>query len=221
MLLLNLCLPLKTATTSPKLEKASLTAWSLTNSGRNMVTKIGSLPFLRGPTRLWKLKRRSESPKRYWICVFSSFSFVACDPKTKTNFEEETLYRAPISVTPSDSRIRKISVSRIFFWVSSEVIRWPSSDLAWTWAEWASSRDLFLTPPVREFAKLDEFGSGFSLEARAESSSEGRTKLNILLLDWFWFSPLTMFDGSWFCSTLAGFKFAADGFGDFSWYHYF
>ena len=54
---LNLCLPLKTATTSPKLENASLTAWSLINSGRKMVTKIGSLPFLRGPTRLWKLSK--------------------------------------------------------------------------------------------------------------------------------------------------------------------
>ena len=94
-----------------------------------MVTKIGSLPFLRGPTRLWKFKQISESPKRRWIPVFSSFSFAAFDSKTKTNFEGETLYRAPISVTPSDFRIRKISDSKIFFWVSLEHIKWPSSDL--------------------------------------------------------------------------------------------
>ena len=32
----------------PKFEKASLTAWSLTYSGRKSVTKIGSFPFRRG-----------------------------------------------------------------------------------------------------------------------------------------------------------------------------
>ena len=129
---LNLCLPLKTDTTSPKLENASLTAWSLINSGRRIVTKIGSLPFLRGPTRLWKFRQISESPKRHWISVLSSFSFAAFDLKTKTNFEGETLYRAPISVTPSDFRMRKISDSKIFFWVSSEHTKWPSSDLSLT-----------------------------------------------------------------------------------------
>ena len=94
--LLNLCLPLKTDTTSPKLEKASLTAWSLMKPGRRIVTKIGSFPFLRGPIRLWKFRQMSVSPKRHWISVSSSFSFAALDPKTKTNFEGETLYRAPI-----------------------------------------------------------------------------------------------------------------------------
>ena len=93
-----------------------------------MFTKIGSLPFLREPTCLWKFRQISESPKRHWISVPSSFSFAAFDPKTKTNFEEETLYREPISVTPSDSRMWKIPGSRIFLWVSSEHIKWPSSD---------------------------------------------------------------------------------------------
>ena len=130
--LLHLFLPLKTNTTSPKLENASLTAWSLTNSGRRIVTKIGSLPFLRGPTRLWKFRQISESPKRHWISVPSSFSFAAFDPKTKTNFQGETLYRRPISVTRSDFRMRKISDSRIFLWVSSEHIKWPSHDFSLT-----------------------------------------------------------------------------------------
>ena len=88
--LVNLSLPLNTDTTSPKLEKASLAAWSLMNSGRRMVTKIGSLPFLRGPIRFRKLRKVSESPKRHWISVTWSFSFAAFDPKTKTNFEGET-----------------------------------------------------------------------------------------------------------------------------------
>ena len=95
MNLLNLCLPLNTDTTSPKLERASLTAWSLMNSGRRMVTKICSLPFLRGPIRFRKIRQISESPKRHWISVPWSFSFTAFDPKIKTNFEGETLYWAP------------------------------------------------------------------------------------------------------------------------------
>ena len=97
--LLNSCLPLNTVTTSPRLEKAGLTAWSLMSSGRRMVTKIGSLPFLRGPTRLRKLRQVSESPKRNWISVSWSFSFAVLDPRPKTNFEEETLYRAAISLS--------------------------------------------------------------------------------------------------------------------------
>ena len=40
-----------------KLEKPSLTAWSLAYSGKNSVTKIGSFPFPRGPDScFWKLK---------------------------------------------------------------------------------------------------------------------------------------------------------------------
>ena len=97
-----------------------------------MVTKIGSLPFLRGPTHLWKFRQISESPKRHWISVPSSFSFAVFDPITKTNFEGETLYRAPIFMTPTDSRMRKISNSRIFLWVSSEHTKWPSSDFSLT-----------------------------------------------------------------------------------------
>ena len=89
--LLKVCLPLEEDTTSPKLEKASLTAWSLMWSGRRIVTKIGFFPFLRGPTHFWK------------------FKIAGFDPRAKTNFEGETLYRASISVTPSDSRIRKRS----------------------------------------------------------------------------------------------------------------
>ena len=40
--------------------------------------------------------------------------------KGQKKFEGETLYRAPISVTPSDSEMRKISDPRVFLWVSSE-----------------------------------------------------------------------------------------------------
>ena len=53
-------------------------------------------PFLRGPILFRKLRQISESPKRHWISVPRSFSFAAFDPKTKTNFEGETLYRVPI-----------------------------------------------------------------------------------------------------------------------------
>ena len=107
------------------------------------------------------------------------------DPKTKTNFEGETLYRAPISVTPSDSRIRKISDSRIFFWASSEHIMWPGSDLSLIRAEWFCSRDLHQTPLVREIFKPAEFGSRFSSGAK-QSSYKGRSKLHISRSSWQW-----------------------------------
>ena len=171
---------MKTDTTSPKWEKASLTAWPLMYSGRLIVTKIGSFPFLRGSIRVRKLSSISESPKRHWISVTWSFSFAVSDPKIKTSFEGETLYRAPISVIPSDSRMPEISYSRIFFWVSSEHIKWPSSDLSLIWAEWDSSRDLCQTPPARELFNTAEFGSKISSGVELHSSSERRKKLNIL-----------------------------------------
>ena len=89
-------------------------AWSLMSSGRRMVTKIGFLPFLRGPIRLQKLRQISESPKRHWISVPRSFSFADFDPRAKTNFEGETSYMARISVTPSDSGMRRIFNSGVF-----------------------------------------------------------------------------------------------------------
>ena len=49
----------------PKLDKASLTGWSLMYSGKNRVTKIGSFPFPKGPDRcFWKLRIISLYPKR-------------------------------------------------------------------------------------------------------------------------------------------------------------
>ena len=177
---------MSTDTTTWKLEKASLTTWSLMNSGRRMVTKIGFLPFLRGPIRLRKLRQISESPKRHWISVPWSFSFAVFDPKTKTNFQGEVLYRAPFSVTPSDSRIRKISDSRMFRWVSSEHTKWPRNDFSLIWAECDSSRDLCQTPVVRELFKPAEFGSIFSSGARLQSSSKGRIKLKIPFLSDCW-----------------------------------
>ena len=149
------------------------------NSGRRRVTKISFLPFLREPIRLRKLRQISESPKRHWISVPWSFSFAVFDLKTKTNFEGETLYRAPISVTSSDSRIRKIFESRSFFWVSSEHTKWPSNDFSLMWAECNSSRDLCQAPLVRELFKPARFGSRFSSGARLQSSSKGRLKLKI------------------------------------------
>ena len=92
----------------PKFENASLTAWSLTYSGRNNVTKLSSFPFPRRPDRrFWKLMIISFSPKRLWISVTWNFSLALFDSKIKMNFEEEILYRVPIFETPSVSKIRK------------------------------------------------------------------------------------------------------------------
>ena len=101
------------------------------NSGGTMVTKIGFLQFLKGSTRLRKLRQISESPKPHWISVPWNFSFAVFDLRAKTNFEGETLYRAAISVSPSDSGMREISDSRSFLWVSSERTKWPGNDFSW------------------------------------------------------------------------------------------
>ena len=162
MNLLKLCLPLNTDITSPKLEKASLTVWSLMNSGRRIVTKIGSFLFLRGPIRFRKLRQTSESPKRHRISVPCSFSITTFDSKTKTNFEGEILYRVPVSVTPSNSRIRKISDSRTFLWVSTGHTKWPSNYFSLLWAT-----------PRETSARLLQFASSLNQLNLAEDSPLG------------------------------------------------
>ena len=95
------------------------------NSHKNRFSLISE----RTPTRLWKFRQICESPKRHWVSVSSGFSFAALDPGAGTNFFfwGGTLCGAPISVAPSDSGVRGISDSRIFFWVSSERIKWPGN----------------------------------------------------------------------------------------------
>ena len=95
ILLLNSCLPLNTDTPSPNLEKANLCISERTN-----------FPEIQTYFRVAKTVLDFCTRK---------FLFRRFESKTKTNFEGETLYRAPMSVTPSDYRIRKISDSRIFF----------------------------------------------------------------------------------------------------------
>ena len=95
--------------------------------------------------------------------------------------------RTPISITPSDSRIRKRSDSRIFFWASSEHIIWSSSKISLIWAEWFSSRDLCQTPLVREPIKPAEFGSRFSSGGN-QFSKEGSSKSYISNYPYRWLS---------------------------------
>ena len=185
---------MNTVTTSPRLERAGLTAWSLMNSGRRMATKIGSLPFLSGPTRLRKLRQVSESPKRNWISVPWSFSFAVLDPRANTNFEEETLYRAAISVAPSDSRVWKISDSRIFLCISSEYTKWPGIDFSLTSAE--------LFKPV-------EFGSRFSSGAGAQSFFDGGIGLSVPFLIDCWLSASSEFVGCWLITCSAPMKLSS------------
>ena len=149
------------------------------NSGRRIVTKTGSLPLLTGPIRLRKFRQSSESPKRHWISVPRSYSFAVFDQKDQHKLWRRNLYRAPVSVTPSDSRMWKISDSRILFWVSSEHTKCPSSDLSLIWAERDSFRDLCQIRPVRELFKPAEFGPRFSSGDGIHSSSKGRKMLNI------------------------------------------
>ena len=146
------------------------------SSGRKIVTKIDSFPFLRGPTRFRKFRHTSESLKRHWISVPTSFPFGVFDPKTKTNFEGETLYRAPTSV--------KISDSRIFLGVSSEHIMWSISDLSLIQAEWFSSRDVCLFPLVRELFNPAEFGSRFSSGAKRSSFASTKNDNYFVIYQW-------------------------------------
>ena len=139
-------------------------------SGRKIVIRIGSFPFLKGSTRFRKFSLISDSPKRHWISAPASFSFVAFDPKNKTNFERQTLYRAPIPVTPSDSRIRKYPILELFLWAYYLTKQRSLLNLR----RWFSSRDLCKTPLVRELFKPVEFGSRFSSGFKAQSSSEER-----------------------------------------------
>ena len=79
----------------------------------------------------------------------------------------------------------------------------------WFWAERDSSRDLCQTPPVRELFKPAEFGSRFSSGSRTQSSSEGRTKLNIPFFVSCWISALAEFVGCWLSSGLAPTKLSS------------
>ena len=163
---------------------------------------------LKSPPRLG-LRQISESPKRHWISVPWSFYFVAFDLKAKTNFEGETLYKAPISATPSDSRVEKISDSRIFLWVSSQHTKWPSSDFSLIWAECDSSRDLCQALIVRELFKPAEFGSRFSTGAGLQSSSEERMRLDVPFFDGCWLAVLSELVDCWLIKCSVSIKWSS------------
>ena len=173
-----LCLPLKTDTTTPKLEKASLTTCSLMNSGRKKVTKIGSLPSLKGPTgRNYGMFAEIKACFRTTKTVPESFSFAVFDPETKTNFEGESMYRTPIPVTPSDSRIRKISDSKILGFLRGQYVakQWFPLNLSSV----TLIQRLVPNSSCSRVLQASGFGSWFSSGAKTQSSSEGRIKLNI------------------------------------------
>ena len=56
--------------------------------------------------------------------------------------DQNKLCTEHLSVTPSDSRIRKMSDSRIFLWASPEHTKWPSNDFFLIWAECDFSKNL-------------------------------------------------------------------------------
>ena len=126
-----------------KVDSASLTAWSLMYSGKNIVIKIGSFPFPRGPDRcFWELRIISLSPKRL-MALF--------DSKIKMNFEEEILYRVLIFVAPSVSReYEKTFDSRNDFGSTSEQSKCSSRDFPFIWAAFFSTRALCHTSLVAQ-----------------------------------------------------------------------
>ena len=139
-----------------------------------------------------KFPQQNINQSEMWIGGFQlsvelyawSFSFAVFDPKSNSNFEGDTLYKAPISVTPSDCRIRKISDSRIFFSVSSEHTMWPSNDLSLIWIAWCSSRDLCQTTPVCELFKPAKFGSRFFPGARSQIFLWRKNKVAYTIMWW-------------------------------------
>ena len=74
-----------------------------------------------------------------------NFSIVFIDSKMKLVFEEEILYRVPIFVTSSISRIRKYIRCRNFSGSTSEQRKCPSRDFSLTWGAFSSS--FCATPP--------------------------------------------------------------------------
>ena len=175
MFLLNLCLQLKTDNTSPKLEKASLTAWSLMSSGRKIVTKTGSFPLLTRPSLFPKFRHISELPKWYWIYVqqVSPSPFLIQIPK-QTLKEKICTEHLSLSL-PQILEYGKYPILESFFWVYSEHIMRPSSDLSLIQEGWISSRDLCQTLIVLELFQPAKVGSRFSPGVK-KSSSEGRMK---------------------------------------------
>ena len=115
-----------------KLEKASLTAWSLTYSGKNSVTKIGSFPFPRGPDScFWKLKL---SP-----CVqntYGSFWF-----KNQNELQGRNFIQIAYFCDNQFLEYKKIFHSRNFFGSTSE-------HFPFIWAAFSSPRALCHTSLV-------------------------------------------------------------------------
>ena len=124
----------------PKHEKASLTAWSLTYSGKNSVTKIDSFPFQRGPDRcFWKLRIISLSPKRLWPFLIQ---------KSKRTWGKKFYAECLFLWHPQFLEYQKIFDSRNFFGSTSEQSKCPSSDFSFISAAFSFPRAFpSATPP--------------------------------------------------------------------------
>ena len=167
------CLPLKTDNTTPKLEKASLTTCSLMNSGRKKVTKISSLPSLKGPTGLPKLRHISEPPKRYLRVSPSLFLIQRPKQTLKGKVCTEHLSLS----LPQTLEYEKYPILKSFLEGFHR-----GQYIAKQWFNLSSVTLLQRLVPNSSCSRVLQasgFGSWFSSGAKTQSSSEGRIKLNI------------------------------------------
>ena len=158
MFLLNLRLPLKTATSSPKLEKLSLAVWSLMSPWRKIATKIGPFQVFERTNSFPEIQTYFRVAKTALDLCTSKFLLCRFWSKNQNKLWRRNFVQSTYLVIVSDWRIRKISDSWIFGGVSSELIMWSSNDLSLIRADWFSFRGLWQTPIVLELFKPAEFG---------------------------------------------------------------
>ena len=163
MFLLNLCLPLNlclTDTTSPKLEKLSLTAWSLMSPRKKIATKIGPFPVFERTNSFPEIQAYFKFETALDLCTskFLLRRFWSKDQNKlwRRNFVQST-YLSHCLRLKNTENIRVLN----FFWGggSSELIMWSSNDLSLIRADWFSFRGLCQTPIVLELLKPAEFGN--------------------------------------------------------------
>ena len=155
-----------------------------------MVTKIGSVPFPRGPTRLRKFRQVSESPKRHWMSVPSSFSLAVFDPdRGQYKLCAERLFlwhpqipgcgRCPILESFFGSAVSALYGRAVISpWLERNGVVLLQGLVQNSSSLWALQ--------AFELAQCDW---RFSSEAGAQSSSEGRMKLHIQFNDGSRLSP--------------------------------
>ena len=130
MFLLNLCLPLNlclTDTTSPKLEKLSLTAWSLMSPRKKIATKIGPFPVFERTNSFPEIQEYFRFETALDLCTskFLLRRFWSKDQNKlwRRNFIQST-YLSHCLRLKNTENIRVLNFLGGFFWAHYVVKQW-------------------------------------------------------------------------------------------------